>query len=304
MIKKHTYKDLVWIDLLKPTQKEVRQMMEEYNIHPNIANDLLGSTFKQSVRLYENFLYVVMRFPAVKHTHKEEADQEIDFIISDKVLITSRYDTIDPIHKFSKVFDTNTILDKENIGSHANQLFFLLMNKLYGAIDHELEIIEGALDESEDMIFKGEERKMVKELSNISRDLLNIKQATNIHESLLVDLKNNGSKLFDAKFGKSVDSIVDEYYKMRKEIEVNRESLDELRDTNDSLLSTKQNETMMVLTIMAFVTFPLSLLASIFGMNAKNMPIIGDTYDFWIIVGIMFVMTAMFFLYFKSKKWL
>ncbi|MBU4480376.1 CorA family divalent cation transporter, partial [Patescibacteria group bacterium] len=164
--------------------------------------------------------------------------------------------------------------------------------------------IEGALDEAEDKIFKGEERQMVKELSNISRNLLNIKQATNIHESILEDLKKDGSKLFDAKFGQSVNKIILEYQKMRKEIEINRESFDELRDTNNSLLSTKQNETMTVLTIMAFVTFPLSLLASIFGMNTIETPIVGHNNDFWIVVGIMFTLATLFFFFFKYKKWL
>ena len=61
---------------------------------------------------------------------------------------------------------------------------------------------------------------------------------------------------------------------------------------------------MKVLTIMAFITFPLSVIASIFGMNTKTLPIVGVPHDFWIIMGIMVFATIMFFALFKYKKWL
>ena len=70
------------------------------------------------------------------------------------------------------------------------------------------------------------------------------------------------------------------------------------------MLSSKENEVMKTLTIMAFVTFPLSLIATIFGMNTVNMPIIGGDYDFWIVIGIMAIFTFAFFVFFKKNKWL
>jgi Mg2+ and Co2+ transporter CorA len=55
---------------------------------------------------------------------------------------------------------------------------------------------------------------------------------------------------------------------------------------------------------MAFVTFPLTLFASLFGMNTEMTPIIGHPADFWIIVGIMLSAAITFFAYFKYKRWL
>jgi len=80
--------------------------------------------------------------------------------------------------------------------------------------------------------------------------------------------------------------------------------LHELRETNNSLLSTKQNETMRVLTIMALLTFPLALFVAIFDINATSNPIIGLPYDFWIIVGAVVSVGIAMFAFFKHKKWL
>jgi magnesium transporter len=81
------------------------------------------------------------------------------------------------------------------------------------------------------------------------------------------------------------------------------ESASELRETNHALVSTKEGEVMKTLTIMAFVTFPLTLFSSLFGMNATHMPFMGRDYDFWIIVGIMVTIAISFFTYFRYKRW-
>lgn len=304
MIKRHQHNNVLWIDLLKPTQEEVREIMEEFNIHPNIASDLLAPTFKPTVELYKDFIYLILHFPALKHTHSGGENQEIDFIIGKDFIITSRYDTIDPIHKFSKEFDVDTVLSKEKEKIDGEHVFFLLVRKLYNSVNHELEYIQDSLDNSEEKIFNGDEKEMVRVLSDIGRDLLNTKQATNTHKETLESLHSVGINFFKGNFNEHMKIIIDDFKRIRHKIEINRESLRELRYTNDSLLSTKQNETMRILTIMAFVTFPLSLIASVFGMNTDYLPLVGRDNDFWIVVGIMLVLTSIFFLFFKYKKWL
>jgi magnesium transporter len=98
--------------------------------------------------------------------------------------------------------------------------------------------------------------------------------------------------------------ITSEYVKVQSTLEGTREYLQEIRKTNDSLLTTKQNEIMKTLTIMAFVTFPLTVITGTFGMNTTHTPILGLHGDFWIVIGIMITMTSSFFIYFIWKKWL
>ena len=98
--------------------------------------------------------------------------------------------------------------------------------------------------------------------------------------------------------------MASENFRVYNMIRNHLDMLAELRETNNSLVYTKQNEAMKVLTIMAFITFPLSLLAGIFGMNTTATPLIGSRHDFWIIISIMITATVAFFGFFKYKKWL
>jgi Mg2+ and Co2+ transporter CorA len=60
---------------------------------------------------------------------------------------------------------------------------------------------------------------------------------------------------------------------------------------------------MRTLTILNFISIPLSLIAT-FGQNAKNIPLIGHDQDFMVVMGLMLATSAVMLAYFKFKKWL
>lgn len=305
MITRYQHKNVTWVDLESPTNDEVREIMEEYDLHPSVAEELLLPSVKPRVELHQDsFIYLILHFPAFKHSYTSQQNQEVDFVIGKDFLITTRYDTIDPLHKFSKVFEVDSILDKNDIGEHAGAVFFYMIKKLYGSIEHELEYVSDTLDEIENNIFEGKEREMVLELSKVSRELLNFKQALLMHRETLESFEKVAPSFFGDDFVYQTRSIVGEYYRMQSTIAAHLDSVVELRETNNSLITTKQNEIMKILTIMAFVTFPLSLFASIFGMNTQTLPLTGYPGDFWVIIGIMIAATVFFFAFFKYKKWL
>jgi len=304
MLSRYKHKKITWIDLESPTQEEVRTLMKEFDIHPLVANELLVPTVRPKVDLYYNLIYLILHFPAFEHRHGGSPEQEVDFIIGKNFVITTHYETIDPLHEFSRVFEVNSIIDKSHMGNHAGFLFYYIARELYKSLSEELQHIDDALNQIEEQIFEGKEKDMVEELSRVNRDLLNFKQAIRLHDEVLSSLEIAGTGFFGDKFTYYLRALAGEYHKIASQLEGNRETLLELRGTNDSLLTTKQNETMKILTIMAFVTFPLSLIAGIFGMNTQATPIIGAPGDFWIVLSIMGIGMFMMFLYFKYKKWL
>jgi magnesium transporter len=305
MVTRRTHGDLLWVDVVQPTPEEVRQLMEEFALDPLIADELIVPSARNRVNGRDEYFYVVLHFPAFKHLHSVAGRSvELDFIVGKNWIITTRYDDIDPLHQFSTLFEVDTVLDKKNMSEHAGYIFFYMLSELYKTLNDELAHIGDRLDAAEEHVFEGYEREMVAELSHISRDLLNYGQALNSHEMMLQSLEAPGVALFGYTYARNIRSIIGEYDRLSGAMIAHRAALDELRQTNDSLLTTKQNEIMKLFTIMAFVTFPLTLFTSVFGMNTKIMPIVGHQWDFWIIIGIMVSAATAFFAFFKYKKWL
>ncbi len=304
MVERYTYKGVTWVDVFEPTIDETRALMAEFSIRPSVAEELLAPSIRPKAERFDDYLYLVLYFPALRHTNSQKSDQEVDFILGRDFLITVRYDTVDALHKFSKLFEVRSILGREEEEPHAGHVFFALIMKLYRSIGHELDYLHDRLEEAEEEIFAGHEREMVIELSKISRDLLNIKQAITVHKDILESLRPAALAFWGDAFHDDLILIQNEYFRITTLRNMNADSLRELRITNDSLLSTKQNEITKNLTTLAFVTFPLTVAAGVFGMNAVNMPIVGSDHDFVIIVTLMLSATALTFLYFKYKRWL
>ena len=61
---------------------------------------------------------------------------------------------------------------------------------------------------------------------------------------------------------------------------------------------------MRVLTVFSVIFLPLTLIASIWGMNIENMPLTGSPAGFWVMLGVMGVMLTAMVAYCKRKKWL
>lgn len=305
MLYKHSIKDITWIDLEKPTHEEVEQVIKEYNIEPLLIEELLSPTFRSKVDVYDDsYIYLILHFPLVIDHHTREKTKEVDFIIGKKFIITAHYEAIDPLYDFSKAFEANSMLNKSNIGEHAGFIFYFMLRRIYRALVHELEHVREKLRSIEENIFSGQEREMVLEISNTNRILLGFKEAISVHREVLGSFESAGKKFFGEDFSYYLRSIVSEYNKVQAQVESNRDYLIELRDTNDSLLTTKQNEIMKIFTILAFVTFPLALLIEILNIDSEHNPIKGIDNDFWLIIGIMVSASIGMFAWFKHKNWL
>lgn len=301
MLTRYTRSNVAWIDLVAPTPGEVRSLMHEFGIDPLFAEELLLPSFKPKVERRGDIIYVILYFPTMSG-HRPE--QEIDFIIGKNFLITTHYENIDPLHSFAQVFEVDSVLGREGAASHGGHLFAFMVQNLYRALGLECEAVGRRLKEIEGRVFNGDERKMVVELSHAGRTIHDFRQALAPHQEMLSSLEPVATRMFGTEFSYHVRTVFGAWERVEHTLARLRDSLKELRETNNSLLSTKQNEIMKTLTIMAFVTFPLTLISSVFGMNTRYLPIVGSTGDFWIILSLMLTLAIFFFLFFKHKKWL
>ena len=303
MLTKHTHRGLTWIDLESPSQDEIRSVANEYRLNPLVVHELSAPSLKPKVDLYDNLIYLILHFPRIRRA-AEEHDQEIDFILGKKFLITVRYSASETLHLVSKIFDASAVLNKGSFGPHAGFIFFFLLGKLYEALLHELAAVGESLHSAEERIFGGEEREMVLCLSKISRDILYFKRSLSLHRDVLESFEIAGKKFFGEVFAFHLRALTGDYYRVEHAVEGNGAFLSELRETNNALLSTKQNEIMKTLTVLAFIALPATTVLSLFQIDSVARPIVGLPFDFWILVLLLIGIAFSLYSWFKRKRWL
>lgn len=303
MVERHEYNKVAWVDVINPTADEIRELVDEFAIPPAFTTDLTTMTPRSEVLAVKGALKITLDFPIVKRTDINHP-HEIKFIATKKALITIRFESIEAIHRFSKEFEVSSILAKAGDKASGGHLCMSLLDRLYRTMTVKLDYLESKMTDVEEQIFESHEKEMVTEISNINRRLIRFKQTLYVHEEVLEELRSAVVIAFGKTYETYVSILLDEYNHQQRRMRALNHTLDELRNTNDSLLTTKQNEVMKIFTILAFITFPLTLFTSMFGMNTQTTPILGHANDFWIILGIMIVVSVSFFAFFKYKKWI
>ncbi len=299
MLRKFKYQDITWIDLEAPTKEEVDKLSQDFGLHSLVVGELLSPSQRSKVDVYSDYLYLILHFPRPDH----EA-QEVDFVIGHNFLITTHYEAVDPLHELSKIFELETTWERAKNGKiHPGIIFFRILKELYHSLETSLDYINTRLKKAEGRVFAGEERSVVKVLSEINRDLLDCRWALKSHREVLGSLELSGEEFFGDKFRFYLRSLIGQYEKIWQMIESNRETFQDLRETNESLLSIKTNETMKTLTVVAFIFFPLTLISQIFGMGT-HLPFTNSPYDFYIVIVIMIAVLVVMWQIAKSRKWL
>lgn len=273
MLKQLKYKDIVWIDLESPTAEEVKKLGEDYQIHPLVQTELLAPSERSKIDVYRNFIYLVLHFPRVggRRLRDEEKNgseaEEVDFIIGRHFIITTHYELINPLNDFARIFETDFVLKKNDEPLHAGLFFYYMVKEIYVSLEARLLPISRQLKAVEEKVFSGREQEVVKIIADLNRELLDCQWTLKSHQEILESLRLAAAEFFEPKFSYYLQAIAGEERRIWKIIENDRETFDNLRSAHESLLSIKTNETMKILTVIAFIFLPLNLVAQMYGAS-------------------------------------
>lgn len=304
MITSYKYKTLTWVDVESPTADDVKKLIPQYRLPPIVADELLRPMLRSKIDVYNDLVYFVLHFPIYDISKKISDPQEIDFIVGKNFIITTHYKSIIPLHELIKTFEVGILLNENHAAKNTGRLIFSIIKTLYGHALRELDNIYSKIIDIEKNMFTDQEKAIVKDISYIQRDVLEFQRAIHAHDSVLRSLEEVDSKIMGKDSSRYLKNVIWELSRVEGMLENAKETIELLRDTNDSLLSSRTNEIMKTLTIVTFVTFPALFISSLMSMNTKWLPVAGLPGDFFIVVAIMITGVLAAFTFFRKKRWI
>lgn len=300
MITRHDLYGIPWIDLENPTIEEIKTIIEEFNISEACANELMRPSLRAKVDRYDDYLFFVLHFP--DHPAKTNGGAiEIDFVVHKKFIITTRYSPVDTLI----IFEKKHVLSEspKKIRIHGGILFGWIIEDLYTGLIDELSLIKKDITEVENTIFTTIDSGISQSLLKLHRKLLDCRSNLRFHHEILTSFEKESVALFGDDYESVIHAIMHHYYRMTSILDSSREIIQELRSTYDSLLTNRTNEIMRTLTLMSFVTFPLSLAAVIL-FDPASPHIFHGQYGFWVVIAILIGILTVMVTYFRKKNWL
>jgi len=305
MLFRHEYHGGVWVDLERPTEEEVRKIAQEFGVSERLETEMFSPTPSPLVASDAGVTFLVLPFPTHDARDGEIRDQEIDFVIGDNFILTVHYEVVEPLHRLKKLLEVQKLVSpKETMTTDI--LLEIIFAHLYTSVRDHITTIADRLSHIEKDMFNGLERTTVRAISNISREFLHMEASlANQEEPLsrfLKALTTRGS--FGVSFHERAERMFAERSQISHLVKTYRAVAIELRETNSSLLETRQNEIMKTLTVITFVVLPLELITFIFGMHALGTPLEQNPNAFWIILSVMFGIGGLMIVFLARKRWL
>jgi magnesium transporter len=211
-----------------------------------------------------------------------------------------------PLPPLSAMFDrlrTREDLRESNFSKGSGYLLYRIVDANVDAAFPMLRKMGNKLDRLEDDIFEGRSSEIVRDLSNAKQEIINFRKIVRPQRAVLRDLERTKQRYLAEELEIYFDDISDAAERIWDTLENYKEVVEALESTNEAVLSHRLNDSFRILTAASVVLLPLTLIASIFGMNV-DFPGENEQWTFFAILGLMALTLLLLTLYFRRRGWL
>lgn len=289
-----------WIDLIDPTQEEVKKIQEIFAIDSDALEQYFNGSKKPEIRTLDNQRFIIL----VDLNYKK-----LDALEKEGLYIFQGIDWLVTIHSSTfKLFEdiTKNLKHKNQIiQSSINMLFNYILFTIIDKYERVLTAIEISTSEfSKKALFSKSSKKILIDVDTLSRQIIILRryfwQVRDIINFILNTIEEENKE--DIKFLKIVHDDIDQLMFM---VESHKESINSIRELYIANVSLQLDDTVKTLTIFSAILLPLTFLTSLYGMNGLDLNQLGNIPPgLGVILLIMSFILISLLLFFKRKQWI
>lgn len=294
-----------WVDVAGSSPSELKVLRERFNFHELDVRDCAPPLQRAKFVARPEYLFIILIYPIYDARTRSVEVRELDLFIGKNFFVTVHNDSLPPlgalIASLTKSTKGRTVANTRICSELLYQMLDELLDSCFpmlASLGNQIESVEKKMENIHD-------RKTIAEIFRIKTSIVNFRKAIHPHKSVLRKMIARLPEFMGTdRFTHYFNHLVDHTKEIWDQLEIESETIEAIEDTHLSLLNFRTNDIMRALTVFAVIVFPLTMIAAIFGMNAKNIPIIGHPLDFWLILLLMLLGALLMLWFFRRKKWL
>jgi magnesium transporter len=296
---------LRWVNIERPGPLERSWLEEHFDFHALDLEDVLSLNQRPKIDVYDEYLFIVLHLPVFDRTAGRLGTGELDLFVGPGFLITIPNQPLQPVEYLFERCRSKEELREQLFSRGSGYLLYRIVDDSFDYCFPMLRKIGNKLDALEDEIFEGRSEEVVRDISNVKQEIINFRKVIRPQRPVLRDLESVKQRYLAADFDLEIyfDDIVDAHERIWDMLENYKEVVEALEDTSESVIGHRVNDILRVLTAISVIVLPLTLIASIWGMNV-GVPGEGDRVDFYVIVGAMVALLVGMAAYFRRRGWL
>jgi len=294
-----------WVNIERPGPLERTWLEEHFDFHALDIEDVLSRNQRPKIDVYDDYLFIVLHFPIFDPAAGRLGTGELDLFVGPGYVVTIPNQPLQPVEYLFERCRTKEELREQLFSRGSGYLLYRLVDDSFDYCFPMLRKIGNKLDALEDDIFEGRSEEVVRDISNVKQEIINFRKVIRPQRPVLRDLERVKQRYLATEIDLEIyfDDIVDAHERIWDMLENYKEVAQALEETNESVISHRVNDILRVLTSITVIVLPLTLLASIWGMNVR-VPGEESIAAFWIVVGTMACLLVGMVAYFRRRGWL
>lgn len=283
---------------------------EAFGLHPLVLEDIVHAQQRPKVEVFGEHVFVVVQMVSpladgdaatAGTAHAGWETEQVSFVLGPGLLLSFQPDATD-------VFDPVRERLRSSAGRvrarGADYLLYALLDLVVDSLFGILETVGDRIEDLEDAAVGRPSSGVQVQIAVLRREMSMLRRSVWPLREVLAVLQRDDTPHIHATTRPYLRDVYDHIVQVVDVIESLRDVLASTLDLYLSVLSTRQNEVMKVLTVLGTVFLPLTFLTGLYGMNFDHMPELHWRYGYPALLAVMVAVVAGALAYFRRRRWL
>ncbi|OGX13310.1 MAG: magnesium and cobalt transport protein CorA [Omnitrophica bacterium RIFOXYB12_FULL_50_7] len=294
---------LLWVDLEEPSEFESDSLVEIFNFHPLAVEDCMTDQSQPKLDDYDEYLFMVVHAIAMhdKGSKRELRTVELDIFIGENFVVTFHKEPLASVTQVRELVQKKT---SALMGSGPGLLVHSLLDHLVDRYLPVLNEYDEKIDSLEKEMFRHTTKDFLKTLLQVKQDVFHLRRIVGPQRDTLYSLTRDSSAFIRTEHLMYFRDVYDHLFRIYGMAEAYHENLNNILQVYFSYSSFRLNEVLKHLTVLATVTMPPVIIASIYGMNFKHFPELEWALGYPFAIGLCVLSSLVTLVWMKFKKWI
>ena len=291
----------IWVDIEGPTEDDRPLLEDVFHFHDLAVEDALERRHHPKVESYEGFLYLILHEVLPLEALREARTQDIDFFLTRNALVTVHSVPSPAISLQSSLCQRHA----DVLAEGPVALLHRIVDDMVDGYRPSVDILEARLEGIERTVFEHPNVNPLKEILGLKADVASLRRLALPERDAIGRLARREFPEIPEAMAYRFRDVFDQLVRVADEVAFFQDRVTGLLEAYLSMQSNRLNEVMKVLTLIATIFMPLTVLTGMFGMNVVLPRLPGeDDAQFWWIGGLMAALTSVMLWLFRRMRWL
>ncbi len=292
---------LLWVDITERTEEDRKLLEQGFHFHRLAVEDCVSSqTHPPKIDDFGDYLFIVLH--GINHILESDIVETADlaiFLAPFFVVSTHSY-PLYSVEAVRRLIEDDGRPMRRGADFLAHALVDALIDNVLPTIDRMSEVA----DEIEEETIRSPQQATLEAIMKLKRSTMRIHRVMAPQREVLNRLSRGEFPMIREEARIFYRDIYDHLLRIEDLSQTVRDRADNALATYLSSVSNRQNETMRVLSIVATIFMPLTLVAGIYGMNFEYMPELKWPWAYFAVLGFMGAAIAAAIWWFWARSWI